>query len=207
MTWQNTRTLPRGGARKTALKVDNGWIQTANESGKRFDTFTTLLVCFLPSFIRSLACSHKGYTNDSNSISKSGSSDNKTAQKVQSVLTVQVECPSMLARSVGRSIGRLVSFHFLSLRAHSTAQHSTARHGTHNLQIQTNRTLDTIEQTGLEQKQPAKLRTAPKLTLFPSSSLSNALLPLQTCQHLGQLCVLCFLCKSTGPLQKQKYPR
>ena len=128
MTWQNTRTLPRGGARKTALKVDNGWIQTANESGKRFDTFTTLLVCFLPSFIRSLACSHKGYTNDSNSISKSGSSDNKTAQKVQSVLTVQVECPSMLARSVGRSIGRLVSFHFLSLRAHSTAQHGTARH-------------------------------------------------------------------------------
>ena len=202
MTWQNTRTLPRGGARKTALKVDNGWIQTANESGKRFDTFTTLLVCFLPSFIRSLACSHKGYTNDSNSISKSGSSDNKTAQKVQSVLTVQVECPSMLARSLARSIGRLVSFHFLSLRAHSTA-----RHGTHNLQIQTNRTLDTIEQTGLEQKQPAKLRTAPKLTLFPSSSLSTALLPLQTCQHLGQLCVLCFLCKSTGPLQKQKYSR
>ena len=82
-----------------------------------------------------------------------------------------------LGRSVGRSIGRLVSFHFLSLRAHSTAQHGTARHGTHNLQIQTNRTLDTIEQTGLEQKQPAKLRTAPKLTLFPSSSLSNALLP------------------------------
>ena len=202
MTWQNTRTLPRGGARKTALKVDNGWIQTANESGKRFDTFTTLLVCFLPSFIRSLACSHKGYTNDSNSISKSGSSDNKTAEKVQSVLTVQVECPSMLARSLARSIGRLVSFHFLSLRVHSTA-----RHGTHNLQIQTNRTLDTIEQTGLEQKQPAKLRTAPKLTLFPSSSLSNALLPLQTCQHLGQLCVLCFLCKSTGPLQKQKYSR
>ena len=202
MTWQNTRTLPRGGARKTALKVDNGWIQTANESGKRFDTFTTLLVCFLPSFIRSLACSHKGYTNDSNSISKSGSSDNKTAEKVQSVLTVQVECPSMLARSLARSIGRLVSFHFLSLRAHSTA-----RHGTHNLQIQTNRTLDTIEQTGLEQKQPAKLRTAPKLTLFPSSSLSNALLPNQTCQHLGQLCVLCFLCKSTGPLQKQKYSR
>ena len=74
--------------------------------------------------------------------------------------------------SLARSIGRLVSFHFLSLRAHSTA-----RHGTHNLQIQTNRTLDTIEQTGLEQKQPAKLRTAPKLTLFPSSSLSNALLP------------------------------
>lgn len=104
--------------------------------------------------------------------------------------------------SLARSIGRLVSFHFLSLRAHSTA-----RHGTHNLQIQTNRTLHTIEQTGLEQKQPAKLRTAPKLTLFPSSSLSNALLPLQTCQHLGQLCVLCFLCKSTGPLQKQKYPR
>lgn len=202
MTWQNTRTLPRGGARKTALKVDNGWIQTANESGKRFDTSTTLLVCFLPSFIRSLACSHKGYTNDSNSISKSGSSDSKTAQKVQSVLTVQVECPSMLARSLARSIGRLVSFHFLSQRAHSTA-----RHGTHNLKIQTNRTLDTIEQTGLEQKQPAKLRTAPKLTLFPSSSLSNALLPLQTCQHLGQLCVLCFLCKSTGPLQKQKYPR
>ena len=112
-----------------------------------------------------------------------------------------------LARSLARSIGRLVSFHFLSLRAHSTAQHGTARHGTHNLQIQTNRTLDTIEQTGLEQKQPAKLRTAPKLTLFPSSSLSNALLPLQTCQHLGQLCVLCFLCKSTGPLQKQKYSR
>jgi len=206
VTWQNTRTLPRGGARKTALKVDNGWIQTANESGKRFDTFTTLLVCFLPSFIRSLACSHKGYTNDSNSISKSGSSDNKTAQKVQSVLTVQVECPSMLARSLGRSAGRLVSFHFLSLRAHSTA-----RHGTHNLQIQTNRTLHTIEQTGLEQKQPAKLRTAPKLTLFPSSSLSNALLPLQTCQHLGQLCVLCFAffaslpvhCKSKNTLDSQ----
>ena len=208
MTWQNTRTLPRGGARKTALKVDNGWIQTANESGKRFDTFTTLLVCFLPSFIRSLACSHKGYTNDSNSISKSGSSDNKTAQKVQSVLTVQVECPSMLARSLGRSVGRSAGwFPFISFPFARIAQHGTARHGTHNLQIQTNRTLDTIEQTGLEQKQPAKLRTAPKLTLFPSSSLSNALLPLQTCQHLGQLCVLCFLCKSTGPLQKQKYSR
>ena len=124
MTWQNTRTLPRGGARKTALKVDNGWIQTANESGKRFDTFTTLLVCFLPSFIRSLACSHKGYTNDSNSISKSGSSDNKTAQKVQSVLTVQVECPSMLARSLGRSA---VWFPFISFPFARIAQHGTAR--------------------------------------------------------------------------------
>ena len=161
----------------------------------------SLFPSLVHSFIRSLACSHKGYTNDSNSISKSGSRDNKTAQKVQSVLTVQVECPSMLARSVDRPVG------FLSFPFPSRAQHSTARHGTHNLQIQTNRTLDTIEQTGLEQKQPAKLRTAPKLTLFPSSSLSNALLPLQTCQHLGQLCVLCFLCKSTGPLQKQKYPR
>lgn len=201
MTWQNTRTLPRGGARKTALKVDNGWIQTANESGKRFDTFTTLLVCFLPSFIRSLACSHKGYTNDSNSISKSGSSDNKTAQKVQSVLTVQVECPSMLAPSLDRSAGwfPFISFPFARMAQHGTAWHAQPAN--------TNRTLHTIEQTGLEQKQPAKLRTAPKLTLFPSSSLSNALLPLQMCQHLGQWCVLCFLCKSTGPLQKQKYPR
>lgn len=105
--------------------------------------------------------------------------------------------------SLARSIGRLVSFHFISLRARSTA-----RHGTHNLQIQTNRTLHTIEQTGLEQKQPAKLRTAPKLTLFPSSSLSNALLPLQTCQHLGQLCVLLLSllsvhCKSKNTLDSQ----
>ena len=78
------------------------------------------------------------------------------------------------ARSLGRSAGW---FPFISFPFARIAQHGTARHGTHNLQIQTNRTLDTIEQTGLEQKQPAKLRTAPKLTLFPSSSLSNALLP------------------------------
>ena len=107
------------------------------------------------------------------------------------------------ARSLARSIGRLVSFHFLSLRAHSTA-----RHGTHNLQIQTNRTLHTIEQTGLEQKQPAKLRTAPKLTLFPSSSLSNALLPLQGERQLFRIAfwvILLRLERETGALQIQGF--
>ena len=127
MTWQNTRTLPRGGARKTALKVDNGWIQTANESGKRFDTFTTLLVCFLPSFIRSFVHS-LARTKDTLTIAIAFLKAAPVTIKPLKRFKVYSRSKSnALLCSLARSIGRLVSFHFLSLRAHSTARHGTAR--------------------------------------------------------------------------------